>query len=361
MDDEDNIADKVYEAAFVPELWPEVLDAISKRTESAFGTLFTYREGVTKFVGTEETVRVVSEFLALNQPKLNSRIDAGVALNSPGFITDHDMFTDEQMACDPFYVDFMYPRGYGWVAATYFPLPTGDTAFVSFERQRVRGPFERNFVAMLDNLRPHLGRSAVLSTRMGLKRAQAMTQALHAVGIPSAVLNSTGGIYVANDLFQKLIPAIVLDRRQRATLADVAADALLEDAIARQRKSGSEQSRSIPVAAEGDRPPYIFHLVPIRGAARDVFASGSSLLIATPIDKGTVPTAEVLQGLFDLTPAEARVARGIAEGKTIDALALASAVSRETVRTQLGAVLAKTGLNRQAELVALLSGAALPG
>jgi DNA-binding CsgD family transcriptional regulator len=82
-------------------------------------------------------------------------------------------------------------------------------------------------------------------------------------------------------------------------------------------------------------------------------------LIATPVDRGSVPTAEVLQGLFDLTPAEARVARGIGEGRTIDAIALASGVTRETVRTQLAAVLAKTGLNRQAELVALLSGKSL--
>lgn len=359
MSDSDDIADKIYEAAVVPELWPGVLDAISKRTESAFGALFIYRDSVQKFVGNEETERVISDFIALNQPKLNSRIEAGVALNRAGFIADHDMFTDEEMARDPFYRDFMYPRGYGWVACTYFPLPTGDTAFVSFERHRTRGPFESGFIAALDELRPHFGRSAVLSARLGLERALGMMQALHAVGIPAAVLRSNGTIHVANEQFQSLIPAVVLDRRARATLSDEAADALLGDVLLRLQNNAAEQSRSIPVAAGKDHPPIIFHLLPIRGTANDIFSSGLALLIATPVDKGVVPNAEVLQGLFDLTPAEARVARGIAEGKTIEALALASAVSRETIRSQLGAVLAKTGLNRQAELAALLSGSAL--
>ena len=45
MSDSDDIADKIYEAAVIPELWPDVLDTISKRTESAFGTLYVYREG----------------------------------------------------------------------------------------------------------------------------------------------------------------------------------------------------------------------------------------------------------------------------------------------------------------------------
>ena len=67
-----------------------------------------------------------------------------------------------------------------------------------------------------------------------------------------------------------------------------------------------------------------------------------------------------MKGLFDLTPAEARVACGIGEAKSIEALAAQLGVSRETVRVQLKAVLGKTGLNRQAELASLLSGLALP-
>lgn len=104
----------------------------------------------------------------------------------------------------------------------------------------------------------------------------------------------------------------------------------------------------------------VFHLLPLCRSANDLFSHAAALLIVTPVDRAQVPTAEVIQGLFDLTPAEARVARGIGEAETLDAIAEATGVSRETVRTQLKAVLSKTGLSRQQELVSLLAGTALP-
>jgi DNA-binding CsgD family transcriptional regulator len=55
------------------------------------------------------------------------------------------------------------------------------------------------------------------------------------------------------------------------------------------------------------------------------------------------------------------VARGIGQAETIDTLADATGVNRETVRSQLKAVLSKTGLSRQQELVSLLAGKAFPG
>jgi DNA-binding CsgD family transcriptional regulator len=62
-----------------------------------------------------------------------------------------------------------------------------------------------------------------------------------------------------------------------------------------------------------------------------------------------------------LGEAEARVARGIAERQTVEAIADSFGISRETVRAQLRAVRAKTGLARQADLAALLTGLRLPG
>jgi DNA-binding CsgD family transcriptional regulator len=63
-----------------------------------------------------------------------------------------------------------------------------------------------------------------------------------------------------------------------------------------------------------------------------------------------------VQSLFDLTPAEARVARDLAEGKTVANIAEASGASQNTVRTHVRGVLEKTGCNRQTDVVALLAG-----
>jgi DNA-binding CsgD family transcriptional regulator len=103
----------------------------------------------------------------------------------------------------------------------------------------------------------------------------------------------------------------------------------------------------------------ILHLVPVRGAAHDLFSGAEAILAVTPVIPRQVPTAEVIQGLFDLTPAEAKVARAIAELQTVERIADTFGLSRETVRTQLKSVLAKTGVGRQADLTALLAGASL--
>src|SRR5262249_12533180 len=93
-----------------------------------------------------------------------------------------------------------------------------------------------------------------------------------------------------------------------------------------------------------------------RLSARDIFVRCFAVLMLTPVTRPQAPPVELVQSLFDLTPAEARVARSLATGKTMVAIAREGGVSRETVRTHVRSVLAKTGCERQAEAVALLSG-----
>jgi DNA-binding CsgD family transcriptional regulator len=105
----------------------------------------------------------------------------------------------------------------------------------------------------------------------------------------------------------------------------------------------------------------ILHLVPVRGAAQDVFSRASVVVFVTPVVVAEVPTAEVIQGLFDLTPTEARVARALGRGETVAEIATGNGVAQPTVRNQIREIFAKTGVNRQADLVGLLRGIRGPG
>jgi DNA-binding CsgD family transcriptional regulator len=169
-------------------------------------------------------------------------------------------------------------------------------------------------------------------------------------------------VYAANPLFERLLPDVARDHRERLTLMNAAADTLFAQALARLDRGGDRPSvQSIPLSATDQHVAMIVHLLPVCGAAHDIFSQSQSIVVITPIDRNVVPTAQVLQGLFDLTPAEARVARGIGEGQTLETLADSLGLSRETLRAQLRSVMAKTGVSRQAELAALLAGAALKG
>jgi DNA-binding CsgD family transcriptional regulator len=62
-----------------------------------------------------------------------------------------------------------------------------------------------------------------------------------------------------------------------------------------------------------------------------------------------------LSQLFGLTPTESSVTNWLVAGRSIDEYAQHRGVSLATVRSQLKAVLSKTGMSRQAQLVAALS------
>jgi DNA-binding CsgD family transcriptional regulator len=67
-----------------------------------------------------------------------------------------------------------------------------------------------------------------------------------------------------------------------------------------------------------------------------------------------IPPEEVLKRLYDLTPAEARLAQGLAGGDSLDEVASGLGIRITTARTQLAAIFAKTDTRRQAKLVAVL-------
>ena len=317
------------------------------------------RDGYTSAVNSVEYDQLMPVFLRDGWSERDPNLPRAIALNHAGFVTDYDLLSEEEIATNEVYCNFYRKHGIGYRAGTLIPMLIGDLIAIVLPRHQDRGPVPREVVNLLDGLRPHLARASLAANRLGFERALAQVDALQALGLPGAMLRGPGRVFAANGLFDALMPSLFQDRAQRVTMADVAADALLAEALGTLSLSGSRTVKSIPVAATVGQVPMVLHVIPVRGAARDIFTQATALLVVMSVDRAVVP--EVLQGLFDLTPAEARVARGIGQAETVDALADATGVNRETVRSQLKAVLSKTGVLRQQELVSLLAGKAFRG
>ena len=67
------------------------------------------------------------------------------------------------------------------------------------------------------------------------------------------------------------------------------------------------------------------------------------------------PSETQLRALLDLTVAEARLARLLASGDTLEEVAQKLCIKLTTARSQLATIFSKTGVRRQAKLVAILS------
>ena len=188
-----------------------------------------------------------------------------------------------------------------------------------------------------------------------------MVEALERIGLPAAVLHRDGRVLARNEGLQKLDRQFLIGARDALVLANPAANELFMQSLGRltiSRNVGPVMS--FPVPADETHPAQIAHLVPIKGAANDVFSRAMGILVVTPLATPRAPSKEVLNGLFDLTPAEARVAQAVIEGKTVNALADELGLSPGTLRQQLKSVLTKTGTKRQADLVGLLAASGIP-
>lgn len=75
-----------------------------------------------------------------------------------------------------------------------------------------------------------------------------------------------------------------------------------------------------------------------------------------PLGRRRVASAQQLISMFNLSPAEARLARALCHGETLEGYAEALGVKLPTVKTQLRAVFAKTQTDRQVALVNLILG-----
>jgi DNA-binding CsgD family transcriptional regulator len=354
----EDLIDKVYEAAVVPELWDTVLDNVASRVGSAGGLLFAANSQCTAWIGSSIIAPLYADFIKDGFAAKNPRPQRAIARNHAGFVGDHDLFTREEMDRDPAYA-YMRDKGVGWCAGTIVQAPSGDLVIFSWERWFKDGPFSAETIASLDPLRPHLARAALISGRLGLVRARAAAEVLGLIGLPAAILSRSHRLVAANNLLERLIPQVVQDRRSRIGLVDRRADTMLGQALLQLQCHARGQVHSIPIAATPERPASIVHVVPVRGAANEIFAAASCVLVITAVAHPEIASTQVIQGLFDLTPAEAKVARGIAAGRTVDDLASEAGLAAGTVRYQLKSVFSKTGVSRQAELVGILVGSAL--
>ncbi|CAJ0860395.1 hypothetical protein AMST5_01320 [freshwater sediment metagenome] len=260
---------------------------------------------------------------------------------------------------DPFMTEWCGPLGLYHCTATAITVPNRDLIVVQLNRSAGKPRFDRRDIARLDVYRPHLARAGMLAARWRLERLRAAAEALAIIGLPAAVLDASGKVLAANSLMEGLNSHCVWIPNDRVSLIDPNAATMLQRAITEATAPFAVSACSFPSRGRGN-DPAIVHLIPAKGRARDLFGGGFAILVITSVAAPDAPDAALLQGLFDLTPAEARVARAIARQKTVDKIAAEFGLSRETIRTQVKSVLAKTGCSRQSDLVAILGRVNLP-
>lgn len=355
------LIDRIYECAFAPDFWPDALHGLAQVAEARGGLLFAVNTnvGILRSIASDGLREELATYISGGWLARDRRRERVIELCHAGFLTERDVYTPEELDADPVYSDFLIPAGLGWAAGTSILLPTGDALFLTVERDQVRGPLEPAIISQLDELRPHLARSALMSARLQMERARVASETLALLGLPALVFDERGKVLAANDLIEALDEHLHWRAQDRIGIKDARADELFQRAVASIDLRVASPVQSFAIRGTNATTAIVAHIVPIRGHARDIFVRCAGVLVLTPVNLPLAPSIELVQSLFDLTPAEARVARALTAGQSVGEIALSGGVSPNTVRSQVRGVLEKTGCHRQSDVIALLKGIAV--
>lgn len=362
MNAQSTLADRLYEAALVPELWTETCERLAIEAGSSTASIFTVdASGNHRYVTTPNIADLFAKFVASDLRFQNPRPARAMQASPFSFVRTSDILTPEEMQGDIIAREFLKPHGIDWEAGWAFQEPTGHVIVITLMRKAGLDNFSHAQIAKLNHLKPDLARAAYMASRLAFNEARSMTETLSMLGLPAAVIGDGGQMLASNPELEALSPRIRTGAGDKILLESPGARALLDDAIERYKAQAVPTVQSVPVISRDELPPLILHLLPIRRAARDIFSRSMAVLSVTQVGQVGPPDMRVLCGLFDLTPAEAKVARGIAMAHTPEMVAASLNISLETARSHLKRIMQKTGTTRQAELVLLLSGLNPPG
>ncbi|MEC9395958.1 MAG: helix-turn-helix transcriptional regulator, partial [Myxococcota bacterium] len=133
-------------------------------------------------------------------------------------------------------------------------------------------------------------------------------------------------------------------------------DEALFQALGATRAEKSTTRTSLEAEATSNLGGYEVRLVPLQTMGNPFGHRGSSsalLFIADP-DNLDIEIDAHIQTLYGLTEAEARVARHIVSGYSVDNIAAILSRSTNTIRAQLKSAMRKCQVSSQAQLVGLI-------
>lgn len=357
------LLDMIYDASTDAHNWPSALTAINTYFNSSGSFIIRSKDisfsNNTEWVSSENISDIINKYINsgwYRRDYFNSELQ-----NRGKFKTfsDFGLILSSADSSHPNHKDFFAMHNIAQSVGSMMFLPDAGIVIFRMLYEEGGGGLTRALRRNLEHLLPHLDRSVRISAQMPLSHARTTTMAIQGMGSPVALVGRDGCILSASEDMERILLVLTATRTiGRLTLANQAVQKIFDSVISAAISGPMPIGRSVPLRVSG-LPPLVLHSVPIASDIRTLFPLPAAVLTLTPIGTVSAPPPSLLQALFGLTPAESRLAQGLAEGRPLDALSEQWGVSRETLRTQLRSIFAKTGTNRQAELASILTSISL--
>jgi DNA-binding CsgD family transcriptional regulator len=348
--------DDIVAAALVGGGWEAALAGFAEAAGAHGAVIMRNRpDRLVSVITSEEIAEPVADFAAGRAPPSSryARVRPGRAI---GFRVDHDDYSDAELARDPYYQEFLRPRGFFWHANALLLSAGGETVELGLKRRLRAGPYQRDDAALLDAVLPDLRGAAALASRTLEAEARGAAAMLTRRGAPVYRFDRKGNVLAGETTGEAAAAAPVRVVGRRLAASDPAAQSAVDRAIA--AALGYPAVAGLAGLTDADGRRAVLQVLPLAGRAREVFIATAA--VGVVIDLGGPPLRLRLEPAavahaFGLTDREADIACLLAEGLALTEIAARLAIEVATARVHLRSVFEKTGARRQAELVAMLA------
>jgi DNA-binding CsgD family transcriptional regulator len=337
-------------AATLPAHWPQALDVLGQAFHSNGATL-VLKSTTTNSIAVSTSIQpFVPMYMSspIRDPR-EHRVNPSLREN---FMPDHAYFSAHELAHDPYYQEFMKPRGFGWNAIAALQ---GDL-MISVKRAFTCGPYDG---AELQSL------NAVLPWLRSISRTACMTWHSNFTGQLSAferlrrgalLLDDKGRVLQANACVKFGDGLDVTDGQlhtRRGADLDRLRQFLAALMPAAPALQGAPCTLTLPRPSGGR--PWLLDGIACTDAMRSLHSNVAALVLITDLEQPAHPNGETLRRFFGLTPTECALAGRLITGEPLQEAATRLSISEGHARQRLKAIFQKTRTTRQGELIALLT------
>jgi DNA-binding CsgD family transcriptional regulator len=350
-----------YDAAADPTLWGSFLEELAIGTRATSAGLLMHDYGNSNYT-LSSSWRVDPESLRLYGEHYYA-LDVwarGALERRPGDVcTSQSLCPQPEVRLSEIYSDFMVEAGIEHGMFGLLENSKSRLASVSLYRDKSCPEFTETDLKILELLTPHVQRAFKLHLQFSELRSRSagFESALNTISTAVFLFDAGGKVIYMN----RGAAALVAERDGLTAMRDgLKAEQQTESALLTKAIQGAASTPNgygaggTVLISRRTRCPLQILINPIRNSA--ICRLGAVTAIAFVIDpsRRQRPTQDILRTMFDLTPAECRVAILLSDGLAPKEIARMIGVSVDTVRSQMKSIFSKTDVKRQSELVRLL-------
>jgi DNA-binding CsgD family transcriptional regulator len=366
----DELIRLVYRAAIEPESWVQVMDGLSRNLNAPAATLWTHDFnscGVTEdqrgevfraagfdpaFLGTYAEHYTYKNVWAQNEDALAEGL----------VVTSEMLYPDQRLGTTEFFGDWLRPQDLRHAVGAIVARSESLGVKISVLRSHRAGQFTDEECAFYRRLLPHFKQACVLNQHLTAERQALAAQissaqwAERSSHLAMLAVTASGLLCHANPKAEAMLHAKrwMAVRQMRLGAIDPHDDAAWQAALRRVVTTRQPSHLRFRQAVGDD--PCCMTVVPLE-AATNVLPDVQAPMFLCLITEGSrrrIASAAQLIDLFGLTRSEARLARDLAQGFSLDEHAEAEALKRSTVKTHLQSAFGKTGTSNQRDLIRLI-------